>query len=1016
MNANVDTDAVVQLAEDFVARYRRGEKPELQEYVKQYPELADEVASLVEALLFIEKLGNNGSSSRHRLKSDHPAEFGEYRILGEIGRGGMGVVYEAVQASLNRPVALKVLPKASTTNTVMKQRFLREARTAAALHHSHIVPVHGVGEHDGACYFVMQKIDGIALDRIIHHLKNSTRTAPSTAHGRMNDSTMPPDAQPKKLDSARSHPRPMTVQQLVHHWETMTLATRCREAARIGAAIADALSYAHEQGVLHRDVKPGNILIDHQQQPWLNDFGLAQVNDANDLTATGQVVGTLRYLPPERLKGVSSAVGDIYSLGITLYELIALQNPFPSTDQAQLVRQISTTEPPTLLRLNPAIPIDLNTIVMKCLEKEPDKRYASAGSLATDLQRYLHDEAISARSPSLLYRLSKLARRHRGAVIAAALILLTLIAGVIGTSVGMFKAQKALEEVKLERDQKIAAFVKLEKEQDATQAALQLEKVTRRQAIDALRQQTDALMNAQLQRRVTLTDEERAYFLRMIEIYQSFTALRADDEESKALQAEGLFRIGNMQRALGDLKASMTTLDQSEQMYRDLLTQSPQLKYCIQLASTYFMKGNAQLEGGQAAKAANAFEQGLAVLDHEPLAEAANAQVTRERIMLLQGLGNALIKTTGYEPAYTAYRKAEEYCVQYRRSKPDDLEGRHLEASLQANLAMALAGLKKDAASQQTYHKALSLRKDLITLQPRHPDHQIALANMQSNYAVHLSDLKQFQQAIKVHGEALNARQQLAHAYPAVLGFQMDIANSHELIASNYTQMRDFEKARQHHVEAARIRLPLATQYPQLQSNILILGGIYCNQGNMERLLQRHEAAFESYRLAIQHLESVLQTIDQQERTRLFLHNSYMGRARTWMDKKDYASAIPAWNKAIEYYAEPIMPHYRRLLCMAYVNPAEVINAANRLPQKDLNQNPSQYELASCYAVAAGVTSNAELSDKLAGIAMTTLRKLGDNGYLKDAKRLERFKNNPVFKPLHSRDDYRQWLATLSAS
>jgi serine/threonine protein kinase len=434
MNSNaLESDAVVQLAEDFVSRHRRGEKVDVQEYVKQFPELASEVASYIEALLFMEKLGDK-SNSKHRLKVEAPKEIGEYRILGEIGRGGMGVVYEAVQSSLNRVVALKLLPVTSKTEPAIKQRFLREARTAASLHHSHIVPVHGVGEQDGACYFVMQKIDGISFDRIFQHLRRSSRLASSTAQAHLDVSTaysnLPSQPSPPEAILAE----PITPQRMVNHWEAMQYPQRCREVARIGALIAEALAYAHEQGVVHRDVKPGNILVDHQRHPWLSDFGLAQVNDNLDLTSTGQIVGTLRYLPPERLKGTSGPAGDIYSLGATLYELIALQHVFATSDHAQLIQQIHTKEPASLISLNAQMPGDLNTIIMKCLAKAPEQRYASAQALADDLHRFLKNEPIQAKPLAWWQKAGRCAKRNPVVAGLSTAVALLLISGMLITT------------------------------------------------------------------------------------------------------------------------------------------------------------------------------------------------------------------------------------------------------------------------------------------------------------------------------------------------------------------------------------------------------------------------------------------------------------------------------------------------------------------------------------------------------------------------------------------------------
>lgn len=431
----VHSEAVVKLAEDFVNRYRKGDRIEVDLYVKQYPELANEVASYIEALLFIEKLNDKQSSSKYKIQAAVPKQFGEYRILGEIGRGGMGVVYDALQSSLNRHVAIKVLASPSTSVPSMKERFLREARTAAGLHHSHIVAVHGVGEQDGICYFVMQKIDGIGLDRILHHLRHAIHTASSTDHARMKASTAPHQTLPVPAENVSAQSDSLTPQQLANHWQDLNFHDRCRLVARIGFQIADALAYAHDQGIVHRDVKPGNILLDHQLHPWLNDFGLAQVSDGTDLTASGQVMGTLRYLPPERLRGVSEPAGDIYALGMTLYELVVLECPYSTTDHAQLIHQIQNEEPKSLLEVEINTPRDLNTIIMKCLAKLPEQRYATARILADDLQRWLAGDPIQARPLLWWEKGIRWTRKNKMVAGLTTLIFLTLAAGFTASTI-----------------------------------------------------------------------------------------------------------------------------------------------------------------------------------------------------------------------------------------------------------------------------------------------------------------------------------------------------------------------------------------------------------------------------------------------------------------------------------------------------------------------------------------------------------------------------------------------------
>jgi serine/threonine protein kinase len=396
---------VEQLAEDFVTRYRRGERPSLSEYVRQYPAVSGELADIIQALLLLEDLGANGDAADE--SPPVPERLGEYRILREIGRGGMGVVYEAEQGELGRRVALKVLPAAALLRPTHLERFRREARAAARLHHTNIIPVHGVGAQDGVHYYAMQYIPGRGLDDVLAEVRQQgARPAGDTAQAAVTPLTG--SGRPGSADY-------------------------CRAAARVVLQIADALAHAHTHGVLHRDVKPANVVLDESGTAWLGDFGLAHLEGDQPLTSAGGFVGTLRYLAPERFKGEGDARSDVYSLGATLYELLTLRPMFDQTDRPRLIRQVTLDEPPAPRAVAPAIPKDLETIVLKATAKAPADRYGSAAAFADDLRRFLAGRPVSAR------RLSRgeLTRRwvRRNPVVAGLLtaVLLALAAGLGAT-------------------------------------------------------------------------------------------------------------------------------------------------------------------------------------------------------------------------------------------------------------------------------------------------------------------------------------------------------------------------------------------------------------------------------------------------------------------------------------------------------------------------------------------------------------------------------------------------------
>jgi serine/threonine protein kinase len=346
----------------------------------------------------------------------------------------MGVVYEAHQSSLNRRVALKVLPFAAALDPKQLLRFQNEAQAAAQLHHTNIVPVYAVGCERGVHYYAMQYIEGQSLATVIRELRDNVQCP------RTNDQRLTND-QCRRTNN--SGPGALCKTVIGHStlgipWSlVLGHSSFFRTAAELGMKAAEALEHAHQLGIVHRDIKPANLLVDLRGNLWITDFGLALFQSGAGLTMTGELVGTLRYMSPEQALAKRSQVDhrtDIYSLGVTLYELLTLQPAFGGQDREELFRQITLEEPRELRRLNAAVPVELETIVLKAIGKSPAERYATAQELADDLQRFLEDKPILAKRPSFREKAIKWSRRHRSVVTSAvALMVLTMIGSVITT-------------------------------------------------------------------------------------------------------------------------------------------------------------------------------------------------------------------------------------------------------------------------------------------------------------------------------------------------------------------------------------------------------------------------------------------------------------------------------------------------------------------------------------------------------------------------------------------------------
>ncbi len=449
-NSSANYVLLTRLADEFAARYRAGERPTLEDYIDRYPELADEIGELFPAMVEIEQVKDDHEEVTLPLAvplSPRSSSSATFASSAKSARGAWALSMRRSKSRSDVTSRSKVLPKSMLVDANAKRRFEREAKSAAKLHHTNIVPVFGVGEQDGMPYYVMQFIQGLGLDEVLEELKKlqlagstpgaftggelrvsrtggqasklsveakqvntptdgaltAANMARSLLTGAFESPTDQTDqntspatvAEPGAGDSQVESPRPPALSDSFTPSSSSVLLpgrsrdgskakgrkqTYWRSVASIGVQVAEALEYAHKQGVQHRDIKPSNLLLDTQGTVWVTDFGLAKADDQQNLTHTGDVLGTLRYMPPEAFEGKSDPRSDLYSLGLTLYEMLAFRPAYDEKERNRLIKQVTTDEPVHLGKLNRQVPQDLETILHKAIDKDPAAALRVSGS------------------------------------------------------------------------------------------------------------------------------------------------------------------------------------------------------------------------------------------------------------------------------------------------------------------------------------------------------------------------------------------------------------------------------------------------------------------------------------------------------------------------------------------------------------------------------------------------------------------------------------------------------------
>lgn len=858
-------DSVVELeevADLFADEIRSGQSPSIDAYLVKYPQpdvtAQEDLRKLLRSIEMIEgakrERGDSRPASRavSTIRSD---AIDDYTLVREIGRGGMGVVYEAVHQSLGRRVAIKVLSDSLLGDPKHLARFRIEARAAAKLRHPHIVPVFGVGHSDPHHYYVMDFIRGKSLRELLKQWNGSerrestTRTVQSDRVPCFDISANIRDADSGDITAGQTvSSGTLTASEPLRKFpqskSPIDSSEHSRWVARQGTAICSAIGYAHSQGVLHRDIKPANLLLDEDDQIWIADFGLAKLSEQQDVTKSGDMIGTPQYMPPEFIRGAYDERSEIYAIGLTLYELLTLQPAIQGASVAETVHlagQGVTTAPS---KQNPALPEDLDTILVKALNLEPKSRYANAEELGEDLQRFLDGRPILARRTSRLERLTRWAKREPviASLTAMSFTLLVALAAAMGW--GFLSTRSALNEAKTERvnaersEQQAqqalstAEALLVEKESEFQRAELNLQS-----ALNTFEQLTDSISQrgAILDVDFVIADGDttdasvNARDAEILEILVRYLDELAENngENLRTQSALAARQAGDIYVSLGKLRKAEDAYGRAKQRFETAMKVDPEnqtewtadyLQLLNRLIEVYAVKGNMQQGLAAFREIENVYEDQSSKLqtseiqfqfahacrlasDLAPRAVREGNKFAMFRRMMLQ---------TRELSELAVIEQGTKLLEQLYRDDPDDLRiGLEYARSLRSQ-STVLERWNREGASASQQH-ALTL---LETLRAANPDNP----TLQYEYAITLlstdADATDFQSNMQKAEDAFVGLQDYVEGVPKYRAVR---ALGLEKRAEGFAESGRTQLAREYYLRSVRAYSDLVRSNPELR-------------------------------------------------------------------------------------------------------------------------------------------------------------------------------------------------------
>jgi eukaryotic-like serine/threonine-protein kinase len=841
-----------------------GLPPDVERLAHEHPDLADELRSYVDSLQILhqmtaslrpEPIAASKSEAAAGTMPTRAKRLGDYEIIREIGRGGMGVVYEARQLSLNRQVALKVLPFAAMLDERQIARFRTEAQAAAQLHHPNIVPVHAVGQERGVHYFAMQYIAGQSLEAALNELR-----------GVGNDASATTQDNGKTIDASRSLVQRdrETATAFSTRVSTRTR-TYCHSVARLILQAADALDHAHRLGVLHRDIKPSNLLLDRDGKLWITDFGLARIQTDSGVTISGDIVGTIRYMSPEQAAGTPALVdvrSDVYALGATLYELLTLQPAHRGDARHEILHNIEAIDPPSPRSINPSVPFDLETITLRALAKSRDERYPTAQEFADDLRRFLAGEPTRARRPTATDRAVKWALRHRKsvAVAAAFLVTLTIVSATAAVMIaqGESRTRKALE---------LAEQSLKQSDQDFKLARIVVDRFSQGVANDLAN-----LPGAWPLRRELLQDS--------LEYYKTFAARAKDDPKLAVEMAAAKHKAAVIAETLGNRQEAIELCRQAIEAFQSLAAKRPDdVALRTQWAGAFSSLGLLLAREGQSELAHDAYARAINLqreaADREPGNGAAERSLaeTYSNLGLLEG---SLQNTKRAEAALTA---SIDLLNDLLDENPKDDQLRH-EAAIGYNNLSSIERHDDWEAAEKSSREAVAILEELVEKHPGSHTYRSDLALCYNNLGAILGHRAEWQAACDTYRKAIDIQRQLTRVAGAVVNYRRDLAVSLNNLGQAQQELGDHAAAIATFDDAEQIVRHLVQDYPKELTFLSLAGAVLNNRAMALENTGQAVAALPVYEEAIKHQRLAHERAAQIAEYREFLSKHYFNYGR----------------------------------------------------------------------------------------------------------------------------------------